>query len=41
VRLPYTARPADLESAVSLIAEIVPRVAAGRDPGTPLSGYAV
>jgi DNA-binding transcriptional MocR family regulator len=41
VRLPYTARPADLESAVSLIAEIVPRVAAGRGPGTPLSGYAV
>jgi DNA-binding transcriptional MocR family regulator len=41
VRLPYTARPADLESAVSLIAEIVPRVATGRDPGTPLSAYAV
>jgi DNA-binding transcriptional MocR family regulator len=41
VRLPFTARPAELESAVALIAEIIPRVASEQPSGTPLSAYAV
>ncbi len=41
VRLPFTARPAELEKAVSVIAEIAPLVSLERDPGVQLSGYAV
>ena len=41
VRLPFTARPAELESAVRIIAELAPSVSATRDPGVPLSSYSV
>ena len=41
VRMPFTARPAELERAVALIAQIVPRMAGHRAPETQLSAYAV
>ncbi|HWD69931.1 MAG TPA: PLP-dependent aminotransferase family protein [Solirubrobacteraceae bacterium] len=41
VRLPFTARPAEIDAAVALIAEIAPRVAIEQPPETPLSAYAV
>jgi DNA-binding transcriptional MocR family regulator len=41
VRLPFTARPAELEAAVRIIAELVPSVSDEREPGVPLSSYAV
>lgn len=41
LRLPFTARPDELESAIALIAEIVPRVALEQPPERQLSGYAV
>jgi DNA-binding transcriptional MocR family regulator len=41
IRLPFTARPSELDAAVSLIAELVPRVAVEQAPERQLSGYAV
>lgn len=41
VRLPFTARPAELEAAVALIAEIAPSVSRERLATQPLSAYAV
>lgn len=41
VRLPFTARPADLESAVRLLAQIAPVVAVEAEPAPRLSAYAV
>jgi DNA-binding transcriptional MocR family regulator len=41
LRLPFTARPAELEAAVTLIAEIVPRVTLDHASEAELSSYAV
>jgi DNA-binding transcriptional MocR family regulator len=41
VRLPFTARPAELEAAVALIAEIAPRVTHEHASAEQLSAYAV
>jgi DNA-binding transcriptional MocR family regulator len=41
VRLPFTARPAELGAAVALIAEIAPRVTLEHAPAERLSAYAV
>ena len=41
VRLPFTARPAELEAAIELIAEIVPRVTLQHASPEQLSAYAV
>jgi DNA-binding transcriptional MocR family regulator len=41
LRLPFTARPSELDAAVSLMAELVPRVAVEQAPQRQLSGYAV
>jgi DNA-binding transcriptional MocR family regulator len=41
LRLPFTARPAELERAVRLMAEIAPTVSGECDVGVPLSTYAV
>jgi DNA-binding transcriptional MocR family regulator len=41
VRLPFTARPAELEAAVTLIAEIAPQVTREHQPAERLSAYAV
>ena len=41
LRLPFTVRPADLETAVSVIARIAPRVADGDTATVQLSPYAV
>jgi len=41
LRLPFTARPAELQAAVSVLAEIAPRVAANEATAASLSKYAV